>query len=462
MLLVGFVSTSIVGYIYTVKSLDKQIEKYELPLASNAIYSEFGRLLQKPVTISEVMSKNTFVQDWVSSGEKNRKVIENYLSSILKNKDVFTSFLISDKTRQYYHPNGKLRSINRSVLDDEWYFQSKAAKGDYKILNWVDKMNNDRHVVFVNYKLYSKKKEFLGLIGVGVSIENIRNLMERLKHDYGFSIYFVNNKGDIVLSNKGYGGPMNIYKDSMLSPYAKKILYSEDSVFQVEHGNNNVFIRSHFIPNTNWRLVIKKTNDQTELLNNPTLFGNILIAFLVTATVLVFVNITINRYQKRLEDMATLDPLTNTLNRRAFEMVFSTLSNLVHRKNEPLIGLLIDADHFKLINDQYGHLAGDKMLVAISKTIKNTIRRSDILCRWGGEEFFVLLPNCNLHEGKEIAEAIRKAIVALSVDAHNKTLSVTVSIGITQYIEEEHLNTFVSRIDELLYLAKNNGRNRIE
>jgi diguanylate cyclase (GGDEF)-like protein len=119
---------------------------------------------------------------------------------------------------------------------------------------------------------------------------------------------------------------------------------------------------------------------------------------------------------------------------------------------------MLDIDHFKKVNDTYGHQAGDKILVKVCKITKFNLREVDILGRYGGEEFMVILPNNNIHNGYLVAERIRKSIEKQN---HIKDLKVTISGGIVE-LKEENGKELVEKADNLLYKAKRNGRNRIE
>ncbi len=127
-----------------------------------------------------------------------------------------------------------------------------------------------------------------------------------------------------------------------------------------------------------------------------------------------------------------------------------------------------DVDHFKDVNDTYGHIIGDKILKHIAKILKQTVRSSDIVARFGGEEFIILTYQMNEEQGKQLAERIRQAIFETPyIDEDTKqTISVTVSIGIVHYVpknEEEILclNDLIESADKALYIAKNNGRNQV-
>jgi diguanylate cyclase (GGDEF)-like protein len=168
------------------------------------------------------------------------------------------------------------------------------------------------------------------------------------------------------------------------------------------------------------------------------------------------------------EKLAMIDPLTELFNRRHFSILANQEleHSLAHR--HPFAVLFLDIDHFKSINDRYGHLSGDRVLVSVASTIKTVLRDSDIIGRFGGEEFIATLPETPLQHASQIGERIRKTISQTKIDIGHENISVTVSIGITELIPSDMLNPHMSmtdlvhKADQALYIAKQNGRNRVE
>lgn len=126
---------------------------------------------------------------------------------------------------------------------------------------------------------------------------------------------------------------------------------------------------------------------------------------------------------------------------------------------------MVDIDHFKLFNDTYGHQIGDQVLKKVAKSIQNTVRSNDIVSRYGGEEFTVIMPETSYEGALVVAEKIRKAIEELTIpynDGHNQLdLKVTVSIGAAMFSQDDDRFSLISNADRNLYIAKNNGRNRV-
>ncbi len=162
----------------------------------------------------------------------------------------------------------------------------------------------------------------------------------------------------------------------------------------------------------------------------------------------------------RLYEMATRDFLTGLLNRREGLRRFREEISKSRRNHQPLTAIILDIDHFKNINDTYGHLAGDKVLQHLPETLIPALRVYDIFCRYGGEEFLLILPNTPLREGVEIAERLRKKIEEYKFMIGNETtVTLTISLGVAQLTDNENENSLISHVDDALYGAKDKGRN---
>jgi len=175
-----------------------------------------------------------------------------------------------------------------------------------------------------------------------------------------------------------------------------------------------------------------------------------------------FLNIVTNISKEKLEvqklhDIAYFDALTGIHNRRKFNELMVIEYKRAKRYNRVLSAIFFDIDHFKSINDTFGHDIGDEVLITLSKLVKSHVRETDIFARWGGEEFIILLPETDVDNALIYAENVRNSV---SDFTFSKVNNITVSIGITNLKGKEHIDTFLKRLDNGLYRAKKEGRNR--
>jgi diguanylate cyclase (GGDEF)-like protein len=179
-------------------------------------------------------------------------------------------------------------------------------------------------------------------------------------------------------------------------------------------------------------------------------------AILIT---IIFLFGYILRTQKKIDKMATLDSLTRTYNRHIFSILHEKENERYKRYGTIYSTIMLDIDFFKKVNDQHGHATGDSVLRELAELINSLIRKSDILCRYGGEEFIIMLPRTKKREAYQTAEKIRKAVESA---AFAGKYTVTVSGG-TADVSEEPLEklSVVELADKRLYQAKANGRNQV-
>ena len=159
------------------------------------------------------------------------------------------------------------------------------------------------------------------------------------------------------------------------------------------------------------------------------------------------------------EKLASTDQLTGIYNRHKFEKLISNEIVRFNRYKRPLSLIMFDIDHFKKVNDNYGHDEGDRVLQHIVEIVKSHTRRVDFFVRWGGEEFFILCPETDLQDSITLAEKFRTNIEAATFGAAGK---VTASFGVVTFKDKENEETFLKRVDNALYLAKSEGRNRVK
>lgn len=163
------------------------------------------------------------------------------------------------------------------------------------------------------------------------------------------------------------------------------------------------------------------------------------------------------KINKELKELSIKDYLTNIYNRRYFEEKVEALLKSIETQKDNLSFILIDIDYFKRINDNYGHHIGDEVLKSVGKILEKTINQDNILCRYGGEEFAICLPNYNLEDSSQIAENIRISIEKEKFS--NLELKITITCGVSSTTKNADINNVIAKADEALYFGKNSGRN---
>jgi two-component system, cell cycle response regulator len=163
-----------------------------------------------------------------------------------------------------------------------------------------------------------------------------------------------------------------------------------------------------------------------------------------------------------METMATTDGLTGLTNHRSFQERLSEMLERAHRHGHKVAVLLCDIDHFKPVNDNYGHPVGDEFLRRVARVLQDTVRKIDITARYGGEEFVVVLEATDEANATRMANRIREGVAEIVVDTEKGPLQVTQSIGLAIFPDDAtEKATLIERADHALYHAKDNGRNRV-
>ncbi|WP_404802304.1 sensor domain-containing diguanylate cyclase [Brenneria izbisi] len=463
MLFTAFLIISWTSYQVAKESLETEIEENTLPLTSDNVYSEIQQDLLKPIFISSLMAHDTFVRDWVINNESDPQAMIRYLKEIDNRFNTIFSFFVSDKTKRYYDPQRILKTVSEHAPDDQWYFQARTLSDEtpYSIDIRVDPEERTRLDILINHRVMDYNGNFIGVTGVGIPVERVKHLIEKYEQRYNRTIYFIDKTGNVTLHGNTYNRPLKIQQQPGLSALSTSILTVPGGAYEYQINDNQIFLNTRLLPEFGWYLMVEQRNHPSEKRLFATLITNLGISVGFSMLFLFLLWLTIGGYQRRLEQMATTDKLTGIMNRQAFDYFFTRLLAKRISHQRPIAIVLIDIDNFKRINDRYGHGVGDKVLQHIAGLLQQTIRRNDQICRWGGEEFVVLLDDCNLDNALLRADALRKAIESAKIQSEGDTIQVTISGGVAEYQPNETLDTLINRADIALYQAKQQGRNRV-
>jgi diguanylate cyclase (GGDEF)-like protein len=466
-LIVGFLTTSILSYFVSLKVIRSSITDQALPLTGDNVYSEIQKDIVKPIFISSQMASNTFLRDWLINGEENQEQVVRYLREVKQEHHSITAFLISEKTRKYYYADGLLEVVSEQDPKDTWFFRVRQMTEDYETNVDPDAANRGTMTVFINHRVQDYEGNFIGVTGVGLTLENVRNIIEASEQRFNRRIYFVDKEGNIVLTSTSFPSTAQTLQTMPgVQRIADQILAGSTDPLRLNYPvpsrwGHSMQVNSRYIPELNWYLVVEQSDGDATKPVRTVLFVNLAISTLATLLVLCLTLPTIRRYQRRLERTASTDPLTGLINRQAFDFLFAAHLKDANRRNSAFSALIFDIDYFKHINDQYGHLAGDSVIQQTAEITRNSVRNNDIVARWGGEEFMVLLKDCHLEQAQQIAEKIRH-----NIERHDfclgKPKTITVSLGVSIFKMNESTHSFFTRTDQALYRAKQHGRNRLE
>jgi diguanylate cyclase (GGDEF)-like protein len=462
-LVLGFLTTNWISFRVSTETLKGTILRNELPLTSSNIYSEIQTDLLRPVFVSSLMSNDTFLKDWLLGGEQDVDSIVRYLDEIRSKYGVFTTFLISERTRNYYHFTGIPQVVDENDPEDVWFFRVRAMTEPYEINVDFNQAQENQVTIFVNYRVLDYDGNFIALTGVGLEVDSVAKIVSRYRDNYRRNVYFVDRGGTITVRSGG-DAPIsgdNIHAAAGISAIAEAILATEQGYFEYQRNGETMLLTTRHIPELGWHVIVEQR--ESEALKDlwRSFLTNLAIGAVIVVLTIVIIGYAINVYQKKLEDMATIDKLTGIGNRQVFDLAIDQAIRLRRRTDRPTSVIIFDIDHFKRINDSRGHLAGDRVIRTVAETARRMVRASDVLCRWGGEEFIILAHDCRLADAVEVAEKLRITVAAEPLFTPDDGTRVTVSAGVTEFRDHDGVDDILGRADAALYRVKAEGRNRV-
>ena len=463
-LLASFVSVSILNYQTAKEAMKREITEASLPLLRENIYSEIKSDILPALNISSAMANDHFLIKWTKDGEKDLDAILSYLERIQLQYGYFSTFFVSEATKTYYHFSGVNKTISPDDPHDVWYYDFVDSGKHYSLDVDNDEVRDNTLTIFINYRLVDEDGNLLGVTGVGIEMKSFSRFLGQQQEKYNRTIFLTDTDGTIQAhSDISLVEQVSIFDLPGLEVAAGRVLQAVDTPvdIQLRTSGGELLLTSRFIPEIEWFLIVEMVDTGQLGGGRKILLRSMLIGFAASILIIFLVIVMINQYNRHLEQMAATDPLTGTLNRRAFK---EQLERAVYRKERygtPVSVMTIDLDHFKMVNDTHGHAEGDRILIFITELFNTVKRPDDILARWGGDEFIILLET----EGSQafiLAERLQAGLEERRGELPEaKGQPLTLSIGIAEIQEGEEAESLLRRSDEALYKAKEGGRNRI-
>ena len=455
-LVVSFVVVSVFNYHSAREAIVQELVVSSLPLTRENIYSEIIRELMPPISNANLMAHDSFLIDWARRGEPNAEAVVEYLREIRREYGYFTSFFVSARTNNYYYHDGILKQVSADDSHDIWFYDFISSGRDYVLDVDANQAADDRLTIFVNFRVEDFDGTLLGVTGVGMEMEGFSRLLQEKQEAYSRNIYLTDRTGviqahpDVSLIER-----FTVFSMEGIADIALELLLEQqeptDGSF-VRDGNT-ILVTSRYLPELDWFLIVEQNETQALVSVRNNLFRTILTGIITSVIIIVISVFTVNLYQSKLEVLSRTDELTGTANRREFNNRFQRQIQRFSRYDERFSVVLIDLDNFKNVNDIQGHLAGDTALKETARIIERSIRPTDLLARWGGDEFIVLA-ECDRQAAGISAERIRQEVQGIDFE-------ITVSCGVAEYRNGDTLDSLTSRADAALYAGKRGGRNQV-
>jgi diguanylate cyclase (GGDEF)-like protein len=460
-LIPAFVGVSVLNFTIQKKAIRRELIDYSLPMVRELINWEIATRLKEPLLASSMMAHDTFLIDWISSGEKDVDKITEYLEKLRQEHRFSTTFLISANSKKYYSYQGVSKELTIYDNHDSWYYTFISSNLRYDFDVDTDEVSEDSLTVFINHRVESDNGDFLGVTGVGMDMSDLAGLLNVIQQRYKKHIYLIDLSGTIQAhSDRELIERQTIYTIPGMEKIADDILASTFKPLDTEYtgSEGNVLLTSQYIDGVDWFIIVEQ--DEASVLRAAimnllrTIFIGLGISLLVVFATSYFIRI----YQHHLESIMITDHLTGIYNRIHIDYMLEQEMQTAALQHRPLSILLFDIDSFKTINDAHGHAIGDSILKDLCSRIKNEFQQHECFGRWGGDEFLILMPDTDLVPAEKTAEHIRKKIEQTTF---RDSLRITLSFGVTVHKQGDTAESFVCRADAALYQAKEQGKNTV-
>ena len=310
LLAVAFLLTSFASSFVSRTSLRSEISDNELPLTGDNIYSEIQRDLLRPIFISSFMAQDTFVRNWLLDGEQNQGEISQYLKEIQNRYQTFTSFLVSEKTRNYYHGDGILKQVRADEERDRWYFRVRDMQPDYEINIDPDQANKDALTIFINHRVFDYQGRLIGVTGVGLSVSAVKDIIDLYQRKYRRTIYFFDKTRLIrPVHADTRDQAAGLVPMMSVAELLKKLPAQGESSFTGERHGHIVHTNIRYIKEFGWYLVVEQSEQHIVRAIFATLVFNLLLCLVVTGTVVFLVKVSVDAYTRRIDTLRGIVPI---------------------------------------------------------------------------------------------------------------------------------------------------------
>lgn len=413
--------------------------------------------LLKPLHVSQTLVEAKELQELVLSDEIDEAAMFAMLKRI-EQEFGMGFFIASEVSRTQYNSNGTKLALEEGKVD--WYFRYKNWEQDAiaDIGQW-----EDPHF-YIDLKIYNDKQEFMGFFGISKSLDSFVGIFDEYKKQHGYDFIFVDQDNNIALSSD----PELIVDKTTFTTLESLDWYQGLDLEKLPGGSlNNALVRVDGkdaliaevkVDPFGWTMYLL-----TPLQARQTEISRSFVVSVVTLLVIIFalfllIYHLLYYFKQDMQKNFQTDPLTRLPNRNKVELRYAEM--LDQKKSVGVV--LIDIDHFKAVNDTHGHNAGDTVLRQISAMLQGQLRDGDVVGRWGGEEFVLLLPDTTPEQSFEVAQKLRESMANMTASTGSISLQITASFGVSHTDTVRPLTEILGYADDALYQAKRDGRNMVK
>lgn len=408
--------------------------------------------LMKPLHIAQTLVKARELHDLMAADIIDEQQVFATLAR-MNNEFDLNFFIASEKSRIQYNSDGSKIDLIEGKVD--WYFRYKAQPAD--AMADIGQWQNPQF--YIDLKVYDQNQQYLGVFGVGKGLRAFTDIFNEYKKTYGYDFIFVDQNKDITLTSD----PELLVQGATFKNLSELVWYASLNE-QNQTSLNNLLLRIDGVESLIAELKIKAF-DWTLYLITPlesrqidisrgfiisivTLLAIIFALFLLIYNLLYY-------FKKDIQKIKQIDILTELPNRSNITLKFEEF--MYQKQSVSLV--IVDLDNFTPINETHGRKAGDIVLRQVTKMLLAEIRDKDVLGRWSGGEFIILMPDTGPHEAAEICQKLCNKLAAMAITTGTTSIQITGSFGISFTAVARTMSEVVSAADDALFSAKRDGRN---
>lgn len=411
--------------------------------------------LLKPLHVSQTLVEAKELKDLMVKPDLDEKSVFAMLAR-LEQEFGMAFFIASDVTRIQYNADGSKLALKEGSVD--WYFRYKNGDKDAiaDIGQWEDPQ------FYIDLKVYDENQKFLGFFGISKRLDSFVQIFEQYKKQYGYDFIFVDQYHNIALSSD----PELIVQKTTFKTLESLPWYQSLDLKKLNGSLNNALIsvdgKDVLIAEVNvepfgWTMYLLTPLQARQTEISRSFIISVVIVLVVIFVLFLLIYHLLYYFKQDMQKNFQVDPLTKLPNRNKIELRYA---ELLDKKMEVGV-VLIDIDHFKTVNDTHGHNAGDNVLRQIACMLQSELREGDVIGRWGGEEFVLLLPETSPEQSYEVAQKLRSRLANMTTSTGSLSLQITASFGVSHTKQERPLTEILGYADDALYQAKRDGRNLV-
>ncbi|MBO4368981.1 MAG: GGDEF domain-containing protein [Desulfovibrio sp.] len=452
---ISFLTTTVIS-VHSLDSLIRHNAQSLTNLLSSSIYDAVRNSVLKPSMVARLISGDSFLVNLLRVEQSYSEDyiafrLQTYLTGIRKSIDFDSAFLVPTDGHHLFGLNAEVRQLDPDNAQDAGYHTFISSGRTYLPVVQADPFCVDRKMFYIFSRIADEEGKVVGMCGVGIPLEKIQGVLDSFERKYNVRIHLIDWDEKSMLSTETSLSGIETVKDL---PNA----YQKERNFSYAENKHGGYVITRYLNIIGWFLVIRGEETEGNDAFTHLIVGNIVAIVVIFVLLFLAMHFLMRTERTHLENKAFTDELTGIVNRAGFA---ESLESKLQQDGEEGSLFLLDLDHFKEVNDNLGHPAGDALLKQTALNLKGQVRGSDLLARLGGDEFIVYFSGmCQYEIVAAKAEQIRKALIQRYVLPNGTTLTVSASIGIA--ICPVHGNTYKTlyqKADKALYSSKEQGRN---